>query len=88
MRSDGIAFDDIAVFSLPTWLNAAADAVNWDPQTKSLVVTGPATIVADPGADAPAITVSGASATPTINPTAGAVVNVGALALTGGGRAT
>jgi hypothetical protein len=84
---DGIAFDDVAIRSLPAWLSAAPGAVVWDAQAKALTVTGAATIVADPGSDAPAITVAGASAVLTIDPTADSVVNIASLTLAGGGRA-
>jgi subtilisin family serine protease len=87
---DGIALADVMIASLPAWLSATPGAVAWDPGSKSLTVTGAATIVADPGSDAPAVTVSGASAVLTIDPVGGGgdtVVNLASLALVNGGRA-
>jgi hypothetical protein len=84
---DGLAFDDISIAGVPTWLNASPGAVVWDAQAKSLTVTGAATIVTDPGPDTPSVSVTGASAVLTINPSADTVVNLGSLTLSSGGRA-
>ncbi len=46
---------------LPVWLDPSSVAT-WDPATKALAVTGPATIIADPGSDLPVITAAGGSA--------------------------
>ena len=59
---------DAWVHSLPTWLTATASGATWDSFTKELTVVGPATISADPGAHAPAITANGAGAVLTIDP--------------------
>src|SRR5262249_2877544 len=62
---------------LPAWL-APGSAATWDAGTHSLTVTGAATIIADPGADAPVITASGASAQLSIAPTSGDhIIHVG-----------
>ncbi len=55
--------------SLPSWL-ATGGAATWNAGTKTLTVTGAATIIADPGSDAPKIVASGAAAVLTIGPTA------------------
>jgi hypothetical protein len=74
--------------SLPAWLGAGSVAT-WDAATRALNVTGAAMIVADPGADSPVVTVAGASAVLTINPSsAGTVVALASLSLNSGGRAT
>jgi YD repeat-containing protein len=70
----------------PAWLDSSS-AATWDPNTHALTVTGPATIVADPGADEPLVTVSGFGAALTIEPTSGTWIHLGALTLTGGGSA-
>ncbi|HEY2585627.1 MAG TPA: fibronectin type III domain-containing protein [Tepidisphaeraceae bacterium] len=53
--------------SNPAWL-AAGSAATWDASTHTLTVNGAATIVADPGADAPNVVASGSSARLTIAP--------------------
>jgi hypothetical protein len=73
--------------SLPAWLGAGSVAT-WDASTHALNVTGAATIIADPGADSPAVTVSGASAVLTVNPGSATVVTLASLALANGGHAT
>jgi hypothetical protein len=45
----------------PAWLDPNS-AATWDANTHALTVAGTATIVADPGADEPLVTVSGAGA--------------------------
>jgi hypothetical protein len=72
--------------ALPAWL-APGSVATWNGSTRALSVTGAATIVADPGADAPLVTVDGASAVLTIDPASAAVVSLESLALTNGGRA-
>jgi hypothetical protein len=73
--------------SLPAWLGADSVAT-WNGSTHALNVTGAASIVADPGADAPLVTVDGASAVLTIDPAAGTVASLASLTLAHGGRAT
>jgi glucose/arabinose dehydrogenase len=68
----------------PAWLGAGS-AATWNGTT--LNVTGAASIVADPGADAPLITGNTAAANLTINPAAGAQVNVTGITLTNGATA-
>ena len=75
------------VSTLPAWLGAGSVAT-WDAGTKALTVTGAASIIADPGADAPIITANGAAAVLTINPASGRAVHVGGVNLTGGATAT
>jgi glucose/arabinose dehydrogenase len=71
--------------STPAWLGAGS-AATWNGST--LTVTGNATIVANPGADAPLIVGNTAAANLTINPSSGSQVNVGGVALSNGARAT
>jgi hypothetical protein len=71
------------------WLGAGSDAT-YDSSTHILDATGPTTIIADPGADAPIIVAAGASAqisfdnTSTTDP----LIQLGGLSLTGGATAT
>ncbi|MGO9914629.1 MAG: beta strand repeat-containing protein, partial [Isosphaeraceae bacterium] len=69
--------------SLPSWL-ATGSAATWNAGTKTLTVTGAATITADPGSDAPNVVASGAAAVLTIQPTTVGFVNLGGITLTGG----
>ncbi|MGO9913133.1 MAG: beta strand repeat-containing protein, partial [Isosphaeraceae bacterium] len=69
--------------SLPSWL-ATGSAATWNAGTKTLSVTGAATITADPGSDAPNIVASGAAAVLTIQPITVGFVNLGGITLTGG----
>jgi hypothetical protein len=70
---------------LPAWL--ATDSVaTWNPSSHVLNVTGPATIIADPGADAPAVTVNGGSAVLTITPSSDSVITLASLVLMNGAR--
>ncbi len=69
----------------PAWLGAGS-AATWNGTT--LNVTGAATIVANPGTDAPLIVGNGAAANLTINPSSGSQVNVAGITLTGGATAT
>jgi hypothetical protein len=70
---------------LPVWLDPSSVAT-WDPATKALAVTGPATIIADPGSDLPVITAAGGSAKISFNATGGLATHyhIGGLTLTGG----
>jgi hypothetical protein len=74
---------------LPAWLSPASQAT-WDDNAKLLTVTGAATVVADPGADDPAVVASGAGAVITIAPTSAADLRVrfGSLQLSNGATAT
>jgi hypothetical protein len=76
------------VHALPAWLSASGSAASWNSLTKALTLTGPATIVADPGAGAPLVSASGAAAVLTINPASDTVIQLGSLNLAGGARAT
>jgi hypothetical protein len=69
--------------SLPGWVSGAAA---WDATTKALTVTGPATLLADPGAEMPVVTVSGAGAVLTINPST-PLVHLASLSIADGGAA-
>jgi hypothetical protein len=90
VAGNGLAGDasDSWVHDLPAWLSAAGAAASWNSQTKALTVTGAATIAADPAADQPAVTVSGAAGVLTIDPIAATVVNLGSLTISNGARAT
>jgi hypothetical protein len=70
----------------PAWL-APGSAATWDPNAHVLTVTGPATIIADPGADEPLVTVSGGNASLAIQPQSDAIIHLGGLTLAGGGCA-
>jgi hypothetical protein len=72
---------------IPAWL-APGGMAAWNPTTKTLNVSGAATITADPGADLPTIYAFGNAAALTINPASGLRVQVAALNLSGGARAT
>jgi glucose/arabinose dehydrogenase len=69
----------------PAWLGAGS-AATWNGTT--LTVTGAATIVANPGTDAPLIVGNTAAANLTINPAGGSQVNVAGITLTSGATAT
>jgi Fibronectin type III domain/FlgD Ig-like domain len=67
----------------PAWL-ATNSTATWNATTHALTVTGPSTIIADPGTDEPLITASGAAAMLTINTGSTAAVNIGSITLTNG----
>jgi hypothetical protein len=69
--------------SLPSWL-APGSAATWNASTKTLTVTGAATIDADPGTDSPNIVASGSAAVLTIQPATVGFVNLGGITLTNG----
>jgi hypothetical protein len=76
-----------ATAGLPAWL-APGSAATWDAGAHALTVTGPATIIADPGADEPVISASGASAHLTVAPTnTDEIIHVGGLDLESGATA-
>jgi ELWxxDGT repeat protein len=82
LAGNGLANDaeDSWVHLAPAWL-AADSAATWNSATRALLVTGEATITADPGAAAPIVTASGPAAVLSISPAAGGVVNLGGLYL-------
>jgi hypothetical protein len=57
----------VMLSATPSWL-ATNGVATWDSSTHILTVTGSATITADPGSDAPLVTVSGPGATLIIQP--------------------
>jgi hypothetical protein len=72
----------------PAWL-AAGSAATWDAASKSLTVTGAASIVADPGADEPNIVASGPGAHLTIAPAVvPSDVHLGGITLANGAAIT
>ncbi len=81
-RFGPISVNGIAV---PAWLDPNSVAT-WNPATKVLTVTGPSTIIADPGSDLPVITAAGGSAKISFNGTGGIATHyhIGGLTLTGG----
>jgi phosphodiesterase/alkaline phosphatase D-like protein len=68
---------------LPSWLSSNSSAT-WNSTSHSLVVTGPTTIIADPGTAEPLITANGAAAVVTVNTGSTAAVNIGSVTLTNG----
>jgi len=83
----GIARLTLSLQTLPSWL-APGSAVTWNASTKTLTVTGAATIIADPGSDSPNIVASGTAAQLTINPAIVGFVNLGGITLTDGASIT
>jgi hypothetical protein len=77
----------IASASLPAWADPASAAL-WDATAHTLTVTGPTTIIADPGADAPIINASGSSAAVIFQPVSGFNIHIGGLNLSDGATAT
>jgi hypothetical protein len=74
--------------TLPAWLGAGS-AATWNSASGILTVTGPTSVVADPGTDQPVIEANGPSAAVTISPTAATTlqVHIGGLSLTNGATA-
>lgn len=70
----------------PAWL-AAGSAATWNPTSKTLTVTGAASITADPSADLPTINVGGAGAALTIATSAPGGVRLAGLNLSNGATA-
>ena len=70
----------------PAWLGNGSQAT-WNAATKVLTVTGPTTIIADPGTDQPIIQANGSSAVVTINPASGTQIHIGGLSLANGASA-
>lgn len=67
----------------------AGSAATWDSSTKTLTVTGAATIIADPGTDEPNIVASGSTAQLTVAPaTSPTDVHVGGISLDSGAGLT
>jgi hypothetical protein len=87
--NEWVGIDDIAVTptvssSLPAWMQPGS-AATWDGGTKTLTVTGAASIVADPGSDEPMIVANGAAAQVTVAPVGtDRKIHVGGVTLTGG----
>ena len=67
----------------PAWL-ATGGAATYDPVTHVLTVTGAVVIIADPGSGNPIITGNSSAAQVTIATTAGPLVHLGGVNLTGG----
>jgi hypothetical protein len=76
-----------SVPSFPAWLSSNSIA-SWNSGTRTLTVTGAATIIGDPDAYNPIIDASGAAAVLTINPSSSLVVHVDTLNLSNGASAT
>jgi hypothetical protein len=74
---------------LPSWLSSTSQAT-WNPATNTLSVTGPSTVIADPGSAQPNIVASGATASVSFNPTSGTATDfhIAGLTLLGGATAT
>jgi hypothetical protein len=72
---------------LPAWL-APDSAATWNAGTNTLTVNGAATMVADPGADAPLVVANSAAAALTINPSVDTRVTVGGITLSNGATVT
>jgi hypothetical protein len=72
---------DAWVHSLPAWLSASGSDASWNSLTKTLTLTGRATITADPAAEAPLVSASGAVAVLTIEPNVDTVIRLASLAL-------
>ncbi|MFI5380338.1 MAG: beta strand repeat-containing protein, partial [Tepidisphaerales bacterium] len=88
-RFDNIVFHGDLISTLPAWL-APGSVASWVAGTHTLTVTGPATIIADPGTDQPVIDAAGAAAQITIIPATDATherIELGGLHLTGGASA-
>jgi regulation of enolase protein 1 (concanavalin A-like superfamily) len=86
---DNSSFIDAVGINLasPSWLGSSSDAA-WNPTARVLTVTGPTSIIADPGTDLPAIVAVGSAAVVAINPTTGTQVHLGGLSLTGSASAS
>jgi uncharacterized repeat protein (TIGR03803 family) len=85
--SGSVASSAATLNVLPAWLSPTSTAT-WNPSTQVLNVTGPASVVSDPGSDEPIILANGSSAVITLDPTSGTDVHLGGLSLTGGASAT
>ncbi|MDR3660266.1 MAG: hypothetical protein P4L86_07680, partial [Mycobacterium sp.] len=83
----GITPLTLTVASQPSWL-APGSAATWNASTKTLSVTGSATIIGDPGSDSPTIVASGVSAQLTIQPATVGFVHLGGIRLTAGASIT
>jgi hypothetical protein len=73
--------------SLPSWLAPTSQAL-YNATTKALTVTGPTTIIADPGSAAPIITSNGSSAILSVNVSSSTAIHVGAITLANGSSMT
>jgi Calx-beta domain len=75
--------------STPTWLNLGSTATTFSTYGNNLTITGTgASIVFDPGGDAPVITNSSTSSVLSIPASAGNTIHVGGMNLTGGSSVT
>jgi fibronectin type 3 domain-containing protein len=72
--------------ALPSWLSPASVA-SWSPSSRTLTITGAASIIADPGTDEPVIQASGSVSVITLDPTSGTDIHIGGLSLTNGASA-
>jgi hypothetical protein len=72
----------------PAWLAAPNANATWNSATKTLTVTGPVTIISDPGTDEPKIVANGSAAQITIAPVTDTDVHVGGITLTNGAGIT
>jgi uncharacterized repeat protein (TIGR03803 family) len=71
-------------FAWPAWLATDSQA-SWDPTAHTLTVTGPSTIIADPGSDEPNIIASGSAAQLKVQlATSPTDVHVGGISLSNG----
>jgi hypothetical protein len=68
------------------WLSAGSSAT-WNSSSHALSITGPATIIADPGSAEPVITQSGSATQLLVMPGTDSIVHVGSLSLTNGATA-
>ncbi len=76
-----------SVNTLPAYLDPASQAT-YSATTNTVTVTGPTTIVADPGSAAPNVVASGSAATLTVNTSSGSQVHLASLSLANGATAT
>ena len=84
-RFDNIVFHGLT--ATPAWLASNSQAT-YNANTKVLTVTGPSTIIGDPGTDAPIIVANGSAAQLSIDPSSVKSVNIGGLTLSGGAGIT
>jgi hypothetical protein len=81
----------IPLDQLPAWLSAgSAGDATWNAISDTLTVTGPITIIADPGSDEPNIVASDSAAVVSFNTggSTGTEFHIGGLSLTNGASAT
>jgi hypothetical protein len=79
---------DAWIHALPAWMGPGSD-VTWNSQTKTLDVIQGASVIGDPGADNPAVTLATTGANLSIAPTGGGrVVHFASLSITTNGTVT